>query len=232
MKKLYNPILFCLFLFCSCFVTFTYADEQNVNPNINQRYINPDFDIWQSRFERSGREVYDKRQEIVEKSRIKPGIVVADIGAGTGLFTRLFSKKVGSSGNVFAVDVSREFIDNILLTCKEQGLKNVVGIVNTQKDVLLAPDSIDVAFMSDTYHHFEFPKTTLESIRRALRPKGELIVIDYRKENGINSKWLIDHVRMDKEGVIKEIESAGFKLEEDIDFLKVNYFLRFSLLSG
>lgn len=207
-----------------------YADsekEQNVRPGINRHYENPNFTQWVMRFERPGREVFDKRHMIVAATEIKPGMVIADIGAGTGLFTRLFSPRVAPGGKVIAVDTSKIFIENILKRSRNQGLMNVEGIINTPKDTLLSEKSVDLAFVCDTYHHFEYPQSTLNSIYRALRPNGILQVIDFRKVPGLTSPWVMNHVRAGKQTVIKEIEAAGFKLIEEKEFLRTNYFLRF-----
>jgi predicted methyltransferase len=154
-------------------------------------------------------------------------MAVADIGAGTGLFTRLFAPRVSPGGAVYAVDISPSFVENILRTCREQGLANVEGIVNTGRDVSLPPASIDLAFLSDTYHHFEYPQTMLASIRRALRSGGRLIVIDFRKQPGISSRWVMGHVRTNRDTVTREISSAGFRLVADKPLLQSNYFLEF-----
>ena len=201
--------------------------EQSVRPGINKHYENPRFQDWVNRFERPGREVYDKRYEVIDATGVKPGMTVADIGAGTGLFTRLFSARVGPRGRVIAVDISSVFVENVLRIAKEQRLTNIEGIVNTPHNTLLSPDSIDLAYVCDTYHHFEYPESTLKSIRKALRPEGALIVIDFRRIPGFSSSWVMNHVRADKKTVIKEIEAAGFKLIEERPLLKYNYFLRF-----
>ncbi len=203
------------------------ALEPGADPAINRPYRSPDFEEWVARFERPGREVYDKRGEIVAALELRPGMAVADIGAGTGLFTRLFAAKVGPSGKVYAVDISRAFVENILRSARGQGLDNVVGIVNTQTDTLLPPGSIDLAYVCDTYHHFEHAQQMLRSIHRALRPEGALVIIDYKKIEGVSSGWIMHHVRAGEEAVINEVEAAGFKLVGKGDFLARNYFLRF-----
>lgn len=204
-----------------------YGQEPQVRPDVNRPFVAPDFQQWVARFERPGREVYDRRTQIVAATGVKAGMSVADIGAGTGLFTRLFSEQVGASGQVYAVDISKVFVDNILRLSKEQGRSNVEGVVDSSNDVRLPPQSIDIAFICDTYHHFEKPLATMQSIRRALKPGGQLIVIDFRKIPGVSSAWVMGHVRAGQSEVVREIESAGFRLVEDSDLLKANYFLRF-----
>jgi predicted methyltransferase len=204
-----------------------HAQEQSVSPGINRYYQSPDYSEWVRRFETRGREVYDKRHAIVSATGVRPGMSVADIGAGTGLFTRLFSDRVGPSGKVYAVDISKVFIDNILRISRERGRQNVEGVIDTAGDVGLPPQSVDLAFICDTYHHFEKPRAMMQSVRRALKPGGQVVVIDFRKLPGVSTAWVMGHVRAGRPEVIREIESAGFRLVEDSDLLKTNYFLRF-----
>jgi predicted methyltransferase len=210
--------------------SLTLAEEQNVRPGINAYYENPDWQQWVNTFERPGREVYDRRYAIVEASGVRPGMTVADIGAGTGLFSRLFALSVGPAGKVFAVDISRPFVDNIMRTAGEQGLDNITGIVNSDRDTFLPPASVDLAFMVDTYHHFEYPLSMLSSIRTALKPGARMIIIDFRRDPDRSSSWVMGHVRAGKERVIEEVTGAGFRLLDDKPLLRTNYYLVFSKL--
>lgn len=214
------------------FASITHAEEQSVRPGINRYYENPNWQQWVNTFERQGREVYDKRHAIVEASGVSPGMVVADIGAGTGLFTRLFAERVGAEGRVYAVDISQPFIENILISARDQGFTNVEGVVNNHKDVALPPDSIELAFMVDTYHHFEYPASMLASIHKSLSSGGRLIVIDFRRDPQHSSRWVMGHVRAGKDLVIDEITKAGFRLIDDKALLRTNYYLVFSKLDS
>jgi ubiquinone/menaquinone biosynthesis C-methylase UbiE len=216
------------FLLCGLLLAgYAAAQEQSVRPGINRHFVDPDWQRWVKTFERPGREVYDKRHAIVEASGLRPGMAVADIGAGTGLFTRLFAPRVEPGGTVYAIDISKSFIENILRTCREQGLANVKGIVNTPEDVGLPADSIDLAFITDTYHHFEYPQQTMASIHRALRSNGRVIIIDFRRDPRISSRWVMGHVRTNKAQTIFEMKEAGFRLVGDKPLLRTNYFLEF-----
>jgi predicted methyltransferase len=202
--------------------------EQNVNPGINDYYLDADYGKWVEVFERPGREIFDRRFQIMAAIGVRPEMVVADIGAGTGLFTRLFARAVGPEGRVIAVDISRNFVDNILRSAREQGLENVQGVVNGQRDSGLAPGLVDLAFVCDTYHHFEYPRSMLSSIHRGLKPGGELVLIDFERIPGVSTPWVLSHVRADREQVIEETEATGFELvEEQPELLRSNYFLRF-----
>jgi ubiquinone/menaquinone biosynthesis C-methylase UbiE len=203
------------------------AQEQSVRPGINRYYQNPHWEQWVYTFERPGREIYDRRYAIVDAIDLIPGMVVADVGAGTGLFTRLFSPKVAPGGKIYAIDISSTFVENILRTCREQGLANVAGIVSTQQDVGLPTASIDLAFLSDTYHHFEYPVSMLTSIHRALRSGGKLIVIDFHRNPRFSSPWVMQHVRAGQDTVVREIQAAGFRFAEEKPLLRTNYFLVF-----
>ncbi len=216
-------MMVCLVLCAS----LTLAETQSVRPGINAYYENPDWQQWVSTFERRGREVYDRRHAIVDASGVRQGMTVADIGAGTGLFSRLFAQRVGPQGKVYAVDISRPFVENIMRTSREQGLNNIEGIVNNDKDALLPAASVDLVFMVDTYHHFEYPDSMLLSIRKSLKPDAHMIVIDFRRDPQRSSRWVMGHVRAGKRDVIQEITAAGFRLIDDKPLLRTNYYLVF-----
>lgn len=209
-----------------------HADEENVSPGINQHYQDAKYQQWLSTFEWSGREVYDRRQAVVQELALKTAMDIADIGAGTGFYSLLFAQQVGKSGNVFAVDVTDDFVANIKRRAADNNLHNIQAILSDQKDTRLESASIDMAFVCNTYHHFEYPQAMLASIHRALRPGGTLVIIDYRKQAGISSSWVMSHVRHDKQSVIDEIEQGGFKFQSESNILKENYFLRFVKLEN
>jgi ubiquinone/menaquinone biosynthesis C-methylase UbiE len=181
---------------------------------------------WRSTLEYEGREVYDRRKDVLTAIELRPGMSVADLGAGTGLFTRMFAPLV-KPGKVFAIDVSEKSVSYIRSDASEQGLDNVVALLGTDTDTRLAEGSVDLVFVSDTYHHFEQPQAMLASIRRALKPGGRLALLDFERIPGVSPDWILKHVRAGKETFTKEIESAGFRLQEEKKFLRENYFLMF-----
>jgi SAM-dependent methyltransferase len=202
-------------------------DGRKVSPHLNAYYLDADYERWKAVFERPGREIFDQRHRILRESGVRTGMRVADIGAGTGLFTLLFARSVGPAGRVYAVDISPVFVQNILRRVEQERLGNVEGIVNTARAAGLAAGSIDLAFVCDTYHHFEYPAAMLRSIATALRPDGELVVIDFRRIPGVSRPWILGHVRAGRSEVAAEIEQAGFERVASEDFLRENYFLRF-----
>ena len=203
------------------------AEEPSVNPGINAHYRDSRWEQWVGIFERDGREVYDHRHEILAALDLRKAMTVADVGAGTGLFTRLFARAVGPEGRVYAVDITPTFVENTVRTAREQGLDNVVGVINSPREVMLPGSSVDLAFLSDTYHHFEYPHSTMRSLYRAMKPGGELVVIDFRRIPGVSSPWVMGHVRAGKATFVEEIEAAGFRLAGEEDFMEGQYFLRF-----
>ncbi|MEA3276912.1 MAG: methyltransferase domain-containing protein [Pseudomonadota bacterium] len=220
-------------LICAIVPPATAAQERPaVGPGLNSYYRNADVARWQGIFERPGREIFDQRLRILQKIGLRPGMDVADVGAGTGFFTLLFAEAVGPAGKVYAVDISENFVADIRRRAARHQMDNVEAILNEQRDTRLPADSVDLVFVCDTYHHFEYPRAMLDSIARALRPGGELVVIDFRRIPGVSTPWVMSHVRAAKEKVTTEIRAAGFALVEEQDFMRENYFLRFRKVSS
>lgn len=204
------------------------AQETSVKPGINDAFRNPDVKEFVGRFEVESREIYTRRKEIVAACGIRPGQSVADIGAGTGLFTRMFSDAVGQGGHVIAVDISQKFLDHIRETCREAGQNNVDTLLCTADSTGLAPESVDLAFICDTYHHFEFPLKTMATLQRALKPGGRVVLVDFCRMEGKSSDWVLNHVRAGQEVFEAEIVAAGLlKIHAEPELLQENYFVVF-----
>ncbi len=163
-------------------------------------------------------------------------MTVADIGAGTGFFTFLFADAVGRDGRAYAVDISPDFLAHIDKQANERNLNNIQTIRCKDDSVDLPPNSIDLAFICDTYHHFEFPRSTMRSLHRALKPGGELIIIDFFRdpENTAHlatdkRDWIHGHVRLSRSETIRELAADGFVSIESppTPFLQENYLIRF-----
>jgi ubiquinone/menaquinone biosynthesis C-methylase UbiE len=205
------------------------AQEKSVRPGINDSFRDPKVSEYLEKFEIESREVFSKRKEIVDACKIPPGATVADIGAGTGIFTRLFSDAVGPQGHVVAVDIAQNFLDHIDKTNRETKRSNVQLLLCTADSTKLMPGTIDVAYICDTYHHFEFPLKTMSSLHTALKPGGRVFVIDFKRIDGQSSDWTMKHVRAGQEVFEKEILDCGFKkVHELTDILKENYFIEFT----
>lgn len=209
--------------------TQTAGPATRPDPKINEPFKNPDLKGFIKKFESNDREVYAKRKEIVAALELKPGMVVADVGAGTGLFTRLFAEEVGQRGKVYAVDISPGFLKHIAAEAAKRGQKQVVTVVGNQDSINLPQASVDLVFLCDVYHHLETPARNLSSIRRALRENGRLVVIDFDRVEGKSTEFVLKHVRANKDVFRHEIEAAGFRLlpMANLPPLAETFFLRF-----
>jgi len=200
-----------------------------VDPKINDQFQDEaNVKRFIKSFEGHDREVAAKRDEIVAALRLKPGMAVADVGAGSGMFTRLMAEKVGSEGAVYAVDISREFLKHIDAQSAKLGQKQVKTILGSQNGTNLEPESVDLVFLSDVYHHFEDHPTMLASIKKTLRPGGTLILIEFDRKEGKSSEFILKHVRAGQADFRKEIQAAGFQpADGPTPKLKENFFARF-----
>ena len=205
--------------------------EESVKPGINDRFLDPELNVdeWLGRFEIESREVYGARERVLDAIGLKQGQTVADIGAGTGFYSKLFASTVGESGWVYSVDIAPSFLKHINKQAEVDGVRNLTCVLGTERSICLPPNSVDVAFICDTYHHFEYPQSTLASIRRALKPGGTLVVIDFERIPGESREWTLGHVRAGKEVFQKEIVDSGLTFVEEVQIrsFKENYCLRF-----
>jgi len=199
-------------------------------PGINTNFLDPnlDADAFVKRFETESREVFAKRSAIARACGLREGMAVADVGAGTGLFVDYFALDVKKSGRVYAVELSEVFAERLQKRIVSRNQSQVEVVRCTERDVSLPEGSVDTVFTCDTYHHFEYPKATLASIYRALRPGGTFVIVDFERIPGKTREWLLNHVRCGKQQVIREVTDAGFVLMEEVALgLEENYFLRF-----
>ncbi|MCA9707824.1 MAG: methyltransferase domain-containing protein [Myxococcales bacterium] len=205
------------------------AAPEAVPQQINQRYAEQtDPGHWAGRFEREGREVFDHREAILDALGVRPGMRVADVGAGTGLFTMALARAVGERGRVYAVDVQDYFLEHIERRAQQAGLRNV-QVVRAQQDAAGLPaGSVELVLMCDAYHHVEQPAAYLASLHAALAPGGRLAIVDYRAIAGQSDAWLLEHVRATPEQFRAEIEAAGFRfLRAHEGLLEENFFYEF-----
>lgn len=221
-----------LFVLSISFAPFAFAaDTQSVRPGINDTYLSPDInpEAQNKSFTSENRESFANRMEIAAAIGLKPGMTIADVGAGTGIYAPVFSKAVGPSGKVFAVDISKPLLAFIEKSMKEAGITNVTTVVGSDKSINLPPNSVDVVFTSDVYHHFEYPQAVLADIRRALKDGGQFIVVDYDHVPGVTPPAMLQHVRTDKKTVIAEVTQAGFAPPEEVKIsgFTSSFFLRF-----
>ncbi|MDX1385489.1 MAG: methyltransferase domain-containing protein, partial [Thermoanaerobaculia bacterium] len=203
------------------------AQEESLRPGINKVFSERELDRWIEMFEGEDRDVYTRRDEVLEIVGLEPGMDVADVGAGTGFFTMLFAREVAPGGTAYGLDITQQFVDHIVTQAAELGLDNVVGLRNEADSMSLPADSVDVVFMCDTYHHFEYPYRMLASIREVLRPGGRVVVVDLERVEGVTKPFVLNMVRAGKGTFTDEFRNAGFDLVEDISFSPEDYILIF-----
>jgi ubiquinone/menaquinone biosynthesis C-methylase UbiE len=166
--------------------------------------------------EREEREMEENTSLLLKNLAVKPGMVVADIGAGSGYHSALLSKMVGT-GKVFAVDVEPEMIAYLNARIKQEKLSRIVPILSTEQKVSLPENTIDMMLLVDVYHEFSFPYEMALSMRAALKPGGKLVLVEFRAEDPTVPIKTIH--KMSEAQAIKEFKAAGFTFDKNIDNL-------------
>ena len=181
-----------------CVATLTHADPRHPNEGysrvpagadgIGKRYMGRDIAAvmgWQGAawLEREEREREERTDLLVRALQLKPGMVLADIGAGTGYLARRMAAAVVPGGKVLAVDVQPEMLSLLQSMVRQTGLTQIEPSLGTEVDVRLPAASIDLAIMVDVYHELAFPYEVMASIIRALKPGGQLVFVEYRAED-------------------------------------------------
>lgn len=208
------------------------APEASVMPGVNQSFLeasDEDIQTFADIFEGESRDISIARDAILAALDIRPGMAVADIGAGTGLFEPHLNRLVGDKGKVYAVDLAPAMLEHLRERIAKENLRQVEVVACTESESGLAPNSVDFIFICDTYHHFEYPQTTLASLKAALRSGGTLAIVDFERIPGVSREWVFDHVRAGKQVTRNEIELAGFEFvdEPHVEGLDENYMILF-----
>jgi len=204
--------------------------QQTITPKAKE--LNKSFDAdstqWTQRFEHEGRAIYDRRVEILDAMGLRPGMNVADIGAGSGLISRLIAQRVAPGGTVYAVDVAKNMVDYINRTAEQEKITNLKAVLGDPHSPKLPPNSMDVICIIDAFHHFEYPADMLAEINKALRPDGVLMLIDFKRIEGISREYILTMVRAGEGTFTDEFLNAGFDLvERRDDMFPENYLLKF-----
>ncbi len=161
--------------------------------------------------ERAVREKEEKLTLLIKSLDLKPGMVVADIGAGSGVISILMAEKILPDGKVLAVDVQQEMLDRLRENTKRMKITNIEPVKGTQQTTSLKPGSVDLAIMVDVYHELEFPYEMLLDISKSLKPGGRIAFIEYRKEDPDVPIKLVH--KMTEEQVKKEASLPEFGLK-------------------
>jgi ubiquinone/menaquinone biosynthesis C-methylase UbiE len=166
--------------------------------------------------EREEREMEENTSLLLKNLAVKPGMVVADIGAGSGYHSSLLSKMVGT-GKVFAVDVEPEMIAYLNARIKQEKLSRIIPVLSTEQKVSLPENTIDMMLLVDVYHEFSFPYEMALSMRAALKLGGKLVLVEFRAEDATVPIKTIH--KMSEAQAIKEFKAAGFAFDKNIDNL-------------
>lgn len=174
--------------------------------------------------ERRSREQEESVSLAIKNLPVSESSVVADIGAGSGYYTFKIAPKV-PKGKVYAVEIQEKAINYLKEKSQELGFSNVVPVMGSEKNPNLPTSSVDLAIMVDVYHELEYPVEMLASIRQSLKPRGKLLLIEYRGEDPeVAIKPL--H-KMTVKQAEKELTANGFKLVQNGQFMKIQHFLVF-----
>jgi ubiquinone/menaquinone biosynthesis C-methylase UbiE len=153
------------------------------------------------------------------------GVVVADLGAGSGWFTIRLANRVGPNGIVYAEDIQRQMIDSITRRVERLGLKNVRTVLGTPNDPRLPPGAVDAVLIVDSYHEMEQPVALLKNVARSLKRNGRIGIVNFTKDGGGPGPAI--EYRVDPERVIADARAAGLELQSRPNFLTYHYMLVF-----
>jgi predicted methyltransferase len=177
--------------------------------------------------EREGRAETEKPEMVVEAMAIREGMTVAEIGAGTGFFSRRLARATGPSGKVYAEDIQPQMIDLLKKSAAKEDLANVIPVLGTETDPKLPAGGIDRILLVDVYHEFQKPEPMLAAMRASLAPGGTVTLVEYRLEGETASHINIKH-RMSVDQVLAEWSRGGFTLLNRIETLPSQHLFIFS----
>jgi ubiquinone/menaquinone biosynthesis C-methylase UbiE len=208
------------------FVAALAAQQPGVHP-ISGRVFAPPMGVagapWLDRHERELEENPDLAMRLMQVQR---GSSVADVGAGSGYFTIRLAKAVGSAGKVYAVDIQRGMLELLQRAVAKEKLTNVIPVLAADDDPRLPPESVDLVLMVDVYHELSAPQVTLGHLKRALKPGGRLVLLEYRAEDP--TVPIRPEHKMTKAQVKREIEHEGFRQQRVYDDLPRQHLIVFS----
>ena len=164
--------------------------------------------------ERDERAVEERPDLLLRALALKPGMTVADIGAGTGYYSWRMAERVGPSGRVLAVDVQPEMLSLLDREMKKHDARNVKSVLSTTTDPRLPAGAVDLVLMVDVYHEFDHPREMLDAIVRSLKPDGRVVFVEYRAEDA--SVPIKQHHKMSEAQVKKEAAASGLVWKETI----------------
>jgi predicted methyltransferase len=185
-----------------------------------------DVEHWKAVFDDPARDEWQKPAEVVKALALRPGMTVADLGAGTGYFSRHLSAAVGSDGTVLAVEPEPKLLAHLRDRAEREKTANVVPILASLDNPRLPPRSVDVVLVVDTFHHIDDRVAYFGALRRVLRPGGRVAVVDWEKRP-LPVGPPPEH-KLAREQVVDEMRAAGYALVAEPDVLPYQYVLIFA----
>jgi arsenite methyltransferase len=179
----------------------------------------------QCAYEGISRDEWQQPQKVIVALKLQPGAVVADLGAGGGYFTFRLAEAVGPGGKVYAVDVDPDMVELVAKGAKDKGQTNIETILAKPDNPLLPEAGVDLIFTSNTYHHIDNRVAYLANLRRFLRPGGRVAIVEFDRRGWLEG--LLRHYTP-SEFIQREMEQAGYSLQENFDFLDRQSFLIFA----
>jgi len=178
-----------------------------------------------SLFDDPARDAWQKPANVVEALQLRAGMCVADLGAGTGYFSRYLAAAVGEAGTVFAVDTEPGLVTHLRERAEHEHTPNVVPILASADNPRLPVGAVDVVLIVDTVHHIDDRINYLRRLRRVLKPGGRVVVIDFKNQD-IPVGPPPEH-KLAREQIVDELSAAGYRLVSAPDVLPYQYFLIF-----
>jgi ubiquinone/menaquinone biosynthesis C-methylase UbiE len=166
---------------------------------------------WIPTLENPNRVAGQKVDEVLAKLQLKPGMVVADIGAGSGVFTRPLAQVVTPGGTVYAVDIQQDLLDYINQRDREAHIQNVKTVLGEFNDPKLPEHDVDLAFINDVLHHIENRAMYLRSLARYMKPSGRIVIIEMNKDDPNTPHRKQPELLIGKEQIDGWLSDAGFK---------------------
>lgn len=172
---------------------------------------------------RPEREQEENPDSALDALAIRPGMMVADVGAGTGYMSLRLAKRVGPSGKVYANDIQPEMLRRLRENAAKAGLTNIETVQGEEADPKLPANRMDLVLLVDVYHEFSKPRQMIDKIRESMKPDGRLVLLEYRKEDP-NVPIREEH-KMTVAQVKAELEPQGFVLSQVIETLPRQHIL-------
>lgn len=181
--------------------------------------------------ERSTRDEEEWPDEVIKAMGLAGGETIADIGCGSGYYTRRLAKAVGPQGTVYAVDIQPEMIEIMKGLAKQEGLGNIVPVLGETASPRLPEASVDWILLVDVYHEFQAPEPMLAEMLKCLKAGGRVALVEYRLEGDSAKHIKVDH-RMSVRQVLAEWNPAGFELIDLLEFIPSQHLFIFAKRPG